>query len=408
MTQPEGGLDTVADASTPDTTADETTVDDAATPRRRWCRGTWVAVALAATWLGLVCLHLLISGRWWGWTFVDLAPPLIFAVVPLLILAAPAVLRLVRIRMPARAVWWVAATAVVSLLLGGGMSGINPHALAPDRTSPAPPDALQVLAWNVEYWDQRVATDDVYAYLHSQQADIYLLQEYLYWVDDGPQQIDELERLEQEFPDYEIAIVGELVTISRYPIVAEHAIRLPSRPAAQYSDWDDYWQVKAQRTDIEVGTGLLSFYNIHAPTPIDVEAGPFAGRFYQYIRDAHEWRADVFDALAADVADNCHPMVVAGDFNTTPVMQQVPTLDSRLTDAISANRSWYPVTFAVPENGLRLWRLDHAYTTDEVTVHEYEFLDQEGLSDHAAQRLVLSLDEAGSTAVGDCADPGSE
>lgn len=363
-------------------------------PRQRWCWGTRVLVTVATAWLGFVGLHYALSGRWWAWELIELLPPPLFLVFPLLGLLGLALLRPFR-RLPTRPNWWVVATLVVALGLGGSMAGFNLHALRGDQTTAPPADALRVVAWNAEHWDQEVANpEDLYAYLREQDADVYLLQEYLHRGERSPLEIDDTERLSAEFPGYEMVSIGGLLTMSRFPIVSWDPISVSEADAFQASDWSDYWLTKVMRTDVQLGTEVVSFYNLHVPTPVNFRYSPRSMEFYQYTREAHPWRKAVVGAMADDVADNCHPILVAGDFNATSLRPSMHRVDSRLTDAIRYSGSLYPGTWALDEVELRLWRLDYAYTTPEFQVHEYTFLDPEGLSDHKAQRLVVSLDDS--------------
>jgi hypothetical protein len=91
-------------------------------PQRRWCRGSRLLVAASLGWLGYVLAQVLAqrvrSGRAWLQLVPDLAPPLVFLVVPLLLLAVPAALALARVRLPAAACLWTVGAAAAALVLG--------------------------------------------------------------------------------------------------------------------------------------------------------------------------------------------------------------------------------------------------------------------------------------------------
>src|SRR4029079_17566395 len=105
--------------------------------------------------------------------------------------------------------------------------------------------AVKVFAWSTDYWQMSDDQRAFYAFLRQQDADVYLLQEYLYWKgDDDPIRIDDSARLRAEFPGYQLVVDGELLTLSRLPVVATHHQRFP----ATGTDW--YWKgTKFQRTD---------------------------------------------------------------------------------------------------------------------------------------------------------------
>lgn len=386
--------------------AEPETAATGAAPRRRWCAGTRIAVAIGTAWLGFVGLHYLLSGNWWVWELVELLPPVGLVISPLIVLALPVVMRLFRVRLPALATGWLVAVAVAALVLGGGMAGFNLHALRGDPATAAPPDALRVVSWNAEHWDQGEDTDELYAYLQETDADVYLLQEYLHRGEVAPYPIDQMPRLQREFEGYHFAAVGQFLTISRFPIVSSEPIKVSEQDAFRASAWDDYWLIQAQRTDVRVDGETVSFYNIHIPTPVQFRYSPAHLEFYEYVREAHPWREAVFDALLGDVAENCNPIMVAGDFNASTIKRGLHELDPKLRDALPANRELYPGTFALRELDLQLWRLDYAYVTPEMEVHQYDLRHHQELSDHDSQYLVVSLDESRSAGTGSCAADG--
>jgi len=81
-----------------------------------------------------------------------------------------------------------------------------------------------MVSWNTEFWDQdwitggRLDADDLYRYLRSLDADVYLLHEYLHLNDAATDihakavRIDEVPRLRREFPGYQLAVAGEQLT----------------------------------------------------------------------------------------------------------------------------------------------------------------------------------------------------
>ncbi|MEN3536309.1 endonuclease/exonuclease/phosphatase family protein [Microbispora sp. ZYX-F-249] len=368
------------------------------TPRAR--RRIPVVMPAAAAWLIFAGLHRALSGRVWWWQVPELVPPLAFAAVPMVLLAAVAVAR--------RARRTALAMAVLSLVLGGGACGLNLASLW-HRAAPAPPDAISVFSWNTWYWDQPAAggrpmppptgtprrdVKGFYRYLRAQHADVLLLQEYVYFgADSRPIRVNDLDRLRREFPGYHVATVSELVTLSRFPIVAQRGLDLRpwledgrDTPVPPGSGWPGFHTVKTLRTDLRVGGRTVSFYNAHINTPVDSSPpGPDPRRLN---RTQHEAREANLRALAADVRANPLPAFLAGDFNASPAMGILRLLPERLTDAAPAIDSLYPATW---DERWPLWRIDWAFTSPEVAVHEYRLIPSEGQSDHRGQRLVLSL-----------------
>jgi len=362
----------------------------AATPAPPGRRGAVLAVAVGA-WLAFVVAHLILNGRLWIWLFASALPPILFVAVPMVAIAVALLRR--PVRRP------VIAAAVLALVLGAPYSGLNPSTLNPLALGPAdaavPAGALRVFSWNTEYWHQDDDPDDFYRFLKAQRAEVYLLQEYLGWdLDrpfDGELPEDDLARLRREFPDYQIAARGELVTLSRLPIVAQPPV--PPDPLASGDDTTDFHRVfrdaKVLRTDLRVGASTVSFYNAHIAVQLKI-ASPVSGSFWAFPHRAEKQREAQLRGLTDDIAANPHPVVVAGDFNTSPAMTDVDDLAHRLHDPTGVNPSLYPVSWASGRLPA-LWRLDWAFVSSAVEVHRYEFLSPQGMSDHYAQLLAITL-----------------
>jgi len=243
------------------------------------------------------------------------------------------------------------------------------------------------------YWDQ---TDDparFYDYLTSLHADVYLLQEYLYWVDDQPAPIDDLASLRRAFPGYSIVASGELVTLSRFRVLATPAVgpARALRPGAAFGDI--YQSSKVLRTDLSVDGQVLSVYNVHIPIQLDLR-NPFARTFYEIMHQRSEARQRQSRGLMADLDGHPNQVLVAGDFNTSPAMGDIGSVRARLSDAIRASTSVYPASW-LDRGAFRLWRLDWAFTSGRIKVFRYGFVASRGLSDHRAQLLVMSLSGEG-------------
>jgi hypothetical protein len=375
-------------------------------PRRRWCLGTKLVVIATVAWTLFLIAHLLASGRTSLWAPIDLLPPLLFLVVPALLMIVAPLARPVR--------WRVLALLVVTGVLAAGQSGIN-YATLWHTPPPAPPGAITVAAWNTEHWDQDWSTaangyrysPTFYDYLHKLDADIYLLTEYIYvdptagdprsrrWTADMALRIDKLADLRREFPGYQVAASGDLITLSRFPIAGQRGLDLrPWLPAEQRQipqaslDWPEDYTVETLRTDINVNGKVISFYDAHlSQPPLDWRLHRAESRDFNAY-DALRQEAS-FRAIRADVEANRSPMVLAGDLNTTPAMGIRRLLPERLVDRTPALSSLYPATYR--RGSAELWRIDWLYTTPEVAVHRYELPGATDQSDHRPQRMVLSV-----------------
>ena len=334
--------------------------------------GQAVLLGIALAWLLFVVLHRLLSGRFWLWLMPDLVPPVSYLVIPVLLLV---------VAVPAGQLW-SAGAALAALAIGSGHSGLNRGAL--DRAEEPPAGAVRVLSWNTQYWDQADTAKSLWEFLKRKDADIYVLQEHLHGSHWQPRPAPDLPRLRAEFPGYHVAVAGELLTLSRFPIAGTAALG----PAGG-AEWRQvYDSTKVLRTDLRLDTGVLSVYNVHIPAQYLGEDNPLTRRFYTGLRDRNSQRRAQFRKLHADLAANPNPRLVTGDFNSTGAMGDLRWLFKHLASANRAARRFWLSSW--PARGPALWQLDWTFTHG-VRVYSYELLDPQGISDHRTQELLISL-----------------
>lgn len=362
------------------------------------------AVVLCGGWLALVVLQHVLSNRAYWWGPIDLLPPLVWAAVPVLLLPVALLARAVR--------WQLAGVTVLALLLGLNISGINWRGIF--YTPPkAPADAIKVVAWNTEYWDQDrrhgeqqlTTTAQFYDYLRHFNADVYLLNEYAH-VNDTLEdvfaqalQIDQEPQLRQTFPGYTIIVAGRDIILTRLPVVSHTWIDTTPYMPDEFkavppglADRPLFYKTQSVRADIVVNGHVVSFYDTHLYQPpvrllllrSDKDRSMFTiDRFNVAIRQA------AYKSIAADIRTNPNRVVMAGDFNTSSSMNILNMISDRLVDQTKALPSLYPVSWPVGTHP-RLWRLDWLFTTPDVKVHSYDLVAPGGLSDHEAQQIVMS------------------
>jgi endonuclease/exonuclease/phosphatase (EEP) superfamily protein YafD len=334
-------------------------------------------------WAVFLLAHVILAGRWWLWIVPEDLPPILMLIVPLLLLA------LVFTRLGQGQRQLLLPAVLVTLIAGTPLAGLNPNVLLPQRAQ-ASTGSITVFSWNADYWDMGDDAGAFLTYLRKQDADVYLLTEYLYWrggngAESGPVRIDKLAELAEAFPGYRLEVDGELLTMSRVPVVAAYAY--PAEGAADA--W--YWQGrKAQRIDLRVGGKVLSVYNVHLPQPLDLGRSPLTADFYRFLRYQEDRRQTQFRLLREELAANRNPILLAGDFNSSWMGTLVRLRDDlRREDPTSG--SLLPISFSELDPLPPLWRLDWVFTTKEVAVSDYHFVSSEGLSDHVAQRLRISV-----------------
>jgi endonuclease/exonuclease/phosphatase (EEP) superfamily protein YafD len=367
---------------------------------RRWYG--WALIGLATLWLIYNVVRRAATGRWHWSILLDSAPPVLLVAVPLLLLAASAAACGPRRRS-------AAVIALLGLLPGIDQTGVNVAALRPgDR--PVPPGAIHLFTWNTNYWGMSNKDPEAqFRFLRQQDADVYLLQEHVIWVpgtaEIGYFPVRDDAKLRAEFPGYHIARRSELVTVSRFPIVAQPVFGPAAQLPADAPFHEVFARDKTLRTDLRIGSRVLSVYNVHVtvPTAIDLNFLNPQVDMDSYYRRKFDWRQAEVQAVADDVRTNPNPSVISGDFNATSSMGTLAPLRELTTDATGAGRQFLPLSwrFNAPMNfswdsplaGLPLpfWRIDWTFTRGPVRVHRYELTSAERLSDHRPQDLWFSL-----------------
>lgn len=353
---------------------------------RGWCRGTWVMLTLDTLWLALVVARPLLSGRLAWWSVLDAFPPIALLAVPFLMVVQIPVLRLIRIRLPGSARWVLAGLAAVALAVGFPQAGLNLAALG-SPPPPAPAGALRVTVWDSLGWDTGKDSASFYAYLEKQNSDIYVLQEYIGIAGDGAAYpIHDEAALRARFPGYSVSTNGELLTLSRYPVLDQRVIGGGRMPAALDGIWT-YGDTRILRTDLAVGGRVLSVYNVHLPDLFNFGPSELSPAFYEQASEMAGWRNAEMAALQSDLAGNRHQVLVGGDLNLVPGSAALGRLGA-LQDATRASRSLYPVSFWAGR--LDAWHMDWTFASADATVYRYDLADPQGLSTHRAQNVVLT------------------
>jgi endonuclease/exonuclease/phosphatase (EEP) superfamily protein YafD len=351
---------------------------------RSWCLGTRLFTAAAAGWLAFAVARPLLSGRLAWWSLLDVVPPLALPAVAVLFAASVPALRLVRVRLPASARWTVLVLAAAALAVGFPQSGLNLAALG-SAPPPAPAGALRVTVWDTVGWDSGKNTDAFYSYLENQHSDVYVIQEYIGVAKDGSTYpIDDTARLKAAFPGFHLAVSGELLTLSRYPVLAQHTVGSSLLPSALA---DVYGSTRILRTDLNVNGRVLSVYNVHLPDLFYFKS-PFSPSFYQEASELTGWRNALTTALQADIAGNRNQILVGGDLNLVPGSAALGKLGG-LQDAAHASRSLYPVSFWVGH--LQAWRMDWTFASPDIRFYDYDLVDPQGFSTHRAQDVTLTF-----------------
>lgn len=345
---------------------------------------------LSSLWLLYAIAHEALTGDFWLWVIPGMAPPILFAAIPAAFVVAGLFLKRRRLA--------VVAVAAAAFVVSIPSTGINFAAVLHRESAQAAPASIHVVQMNTDYWGQmRDGTltdprdkDAMLAYLRALDADVYLLQEHMQRDGDRAPPVTDFSDLDAAFPEYERAKAGTLLTLSRLPIVAQAVVNPGTRSDLQLPP-----PPYALRTDVRVGDRVLSTYNIHMPVQIIIEDDWLDAAFYEEIRRRHHVRADEFAALTADVAGNADPLVIAGDFNTSPAMGDNRDLLAVTHDAARDSDLLYPATWRVGGQLPLLWRNDWFLVRNGLRVERFRSLDPQGNSDHLVQSVHLAIGEAG-------------
>ncbi|MDT0268604.1 endonuclease/exonuclease/phosphatase family protein [Streptomyces sp. DSM 44915] len=373
------------------TTTDTATVEpvqEPAPPPRPRPPLVRVVAAVALAWMVFALAHNVLTGNFWLWVIPGTLPPITFLVVPLLLLVGGAFLR-----------GWrplILGRATIALVVGLPWSGINLAALDGADWSAGPGPIVRVVTLNTDYWAQNrdgIWTDRrdrgaLFDYLRSLDADVYLLQEHMRRVDETPVPITDLADVREAFSEYEAVADGTLLTLSRLPVAGRDVVHSRDEPALAFP------APYGLRVDHAVGEEVVSTYNVHMPVQLMMEENPLTPAFYREIRERQQRRAEEYRALTDAVADNPHPLLVAGDFNTSPAMGDNRALLDITTDAVASTGLLHPTSWRVGGGVPQLWRNDWALVAGGLGVRDYRFLDPDGNSDHTAQLLELSVPTA--------------
>lgn len=262
---------------------------------------------------------------------------------------------------------------------------------------------LKVMSYNVLYTNRQV--DEMVAVMRAEQPDVVLLQEVVLPM--LPQFETELKTLYPEgnyYWAYEPAVAQAVV--SRYPIETVGVF---------------YDQGRAQKVLLHTPTGPVAVWNVHPRTAVG--------------QNSWESQRNHLVALAKAIAHHDGPLIVGGDFNTTPQSDNYELVAQHLQDShaevgqgfeftfpidgpyvsnVATKAQWKLLSYRPVRQALRwagveqpapLWRqhkhiyvghgpvvrIDHIFYNDYFVAHQARTLKTAGGSDHLPIVAELSL-----------------
>lgn len=260
---------------------------------------------------------------------------------------------------------------VLSLLVLAGLYFARKPVFA---ANPAPDsDTVRIATFNTEYW--HIPEQELVDAVRYQDMDVVFFQEHLEkrgntW---GP--TDRIAQLKAVLKDRHVAVNGEVVTVSKWPILRTHA----------------FSGGEALRVDVHGPRGrVISAYNVHLPVHLHLELITHPIRFYQDAEAIAARRQQLLDEVIADITANGNPIIVAGDFNSSAAMHGTEWFRQKLLDAYVAPHCPHASdTFELAR--LLTWRIDYVYVSSHFEPTRYCTQREPAISDHQAVMVDLNL-----------------
>lgn len=264
----------------------------------------------------------------WLLALLVFAPPQIF-LIPTLVLLFNA----------ARKKQWENALGNGAVLLIAwpvlcGFSFALPH--GPSQTQ------LRVMSYNIRYGAGGIG--NIARLIQRENPDIICLQEVLAkdaWPDPFPD-------LKKYLPEYSVSRYGQLVTLSRWPIVSQKSHSLPQRDGCGILATQIVFQGKT-----------LQIYNAHFINPVDGKLSEWP----QQIQTRARIRRDQLQLLTHLALTQSTPYLIAGDFNTPSHGHTNRSLLALGQDAFASSAVGFGHTFPAV---LPVLRIDRVFSSPQL------------------------------------------
>jgi endonuclease/exonuclease/phosphatase (EEP) superfamily protein YafD len=235
---------------------------------------------------------------------------------------------------------------------------------------------INVLTFNTEYW--HASENELVNSIGYKSLDVILLQEHLFkkgnvW---GPTY--RIPQLKEAIEDRFVEESGEIVTISKWPIVF----------TKKFNDGNPEGQTL--RTDIAISGEVISIYNTHLPVHMhpDLLSNPM--KFYKDAAYNAERRRKSLEIIVDDIEHNNNPVLIAGDFNSSTAMHATSWFQKNLIDSYAALHCKDDAdTFSIGK--FLHWRIDYIYTSAQLLPTGYCTKKLESISDHRAVLASFNL-----------------
>ncbi len=254
---------------------------------------------------------------------------------------------------------------------------------------------IKLLSYNVRTFDKynwtqnRQSKEGIFETIRNADPSIVCIQEFYTSNKSGRRERDIRNQL-KNYPHYSIyyslkssASTGfGIATFSKYPIIKTS--RIPF----------DNTVNQAVYTDIEVGSDTIRLFNIHLQSIsfgqnnyafIDSLSLKYSNKQIKEVKDigsrlreAFVLRAEQSKIIHHYIEESEYPVIVAGDFNDTPVSYAYHNIRKGLTDAFRATGKGFGNTYA---GDLPSFRIDYIFYSDELESVNFERIKSK-FSDH--------------------------
>lgn len=235
-------------------------------------------------------------------------------------------------------------------------------------------NTLKITTFNTEYW--HIPEQELIDHVHLQDMDIVFFQEHLEKHGDTWGPTNRIPQLKAVLKDRFVDVNGEVVTVSKWPIVSSRA----------------FTGTVALRTDVRGPDGrIVSVYNMHLPVHIHPDLLKQPLNFYRDAEAIAAERQQVLDEFTTDLAANRNPTIVAGDFNTSSAMNGTEWFRAHMTDAYAAPHCRQASDTFEMAGGALSWRIDYVFVSPHFRPASYCTEPAPGMSDHQSITADLQL-----------------
>lgn len=270
-------------------------------------------------------------------------------------------------------------TRLVALLIAANVLALPAWYLLkrPAVASPVPAAGahmLKIATFNTEYW--HIPEQELVDHVRVHDMDIVFFQEHLEKHGDTWGPTNRIPQLKAVLKDRFVDVNGEVVTVSKWPIVSSRA----------------FTGSVALRTDVRgPGGRIVSVYNMHLPVHIHPGLLKQPLAFYRDAEAIAAERQQVLDEFTTDLAGNRNPAIVAGDFNTSSAMNGTEWFRSHMTDAYAAPHCRQASDTFEMAGGALSWRIDYVFVSPHFRPASYCTEPAPGMSDHQSITADLQL-----------------